>query len=229
MLAILADHPRFLLVDKPAGLSFHREAEAPGLLDLLRESSGRDDLHAVHRLDRITSGLVLVAKGPAAAAEFGALFAERRIAKFYLALSDRAPSKKQGTIAGDMAKGRNGSWRLLPTRQDPAVTRFFSAGLGGGLRLFLVRPQTGRTHQIRVALKSLGSPILGDARYGGAAADRGYLHAWSLAFALGGERFEFSCPPCDGEHWHGEACRALLDRGAGGRFAEPAVLAWPGG
>lgn len=222
ILPILVDHPRFLLINKPAGLSFHREGEVPGVLELLRAQTGNEDLHAVHRLDAMTSGLLLIAKGVAAARDFGALFASRQMRKYYLALAERSPKKKQGSIVGDMQKGRNGSWRLLPTRHEPAYTQFFSAGLGNGLRLFLVRPLTGRTHQIRVALKSLGSPILGDLRYAGAAADRGYLHAYALAFELDGRQHAYRCLPDEGVHWQTPACQAGL-----ARFADPAQLAWP--
>lgn len=219
MLPILADHPRFLLIDKPAGLPCQREGEGDSVLDRLRAQKPGEALHLVHRLDKLTSGLLLVARGADAATELGALFAGRDIAKYYLALSDRPPKKKQGLVSGDMDKGRNGSWKLLPTRTDPAITRFFSTGLGQGRRLFAVRPHTGRTHQIRVALKAIGSPILGDARYGGTAADRGYLHAYALAFTLGGEDFRFVCPPSQGEHWPDLATH--LD------YAAPWQLPWP--
>jgi tRNA pseudouridine32 synthase/23S rRNA pseudouridine746 synthase len=218
MLTLIADHPAFVLINKPPGLACHRDRDGePAVLDVLRAQTGIADLHLVHRLDKLTSGLLLVAKGDEAAAALSARFADRRMQKYYLALSDKAPKKKQGTLAGDMVKGRNGSWRLLADRLDPAVTQFFSAGLGGGRRLFLVKPLTGRTHQIRVALKALGSPILGDARYGGAASDRGYLHAYALAFDLQGEAFRFICPPSEGAHWP-----AAL-----GDFADPLSQPWP--
>ncbi|GAB3242200.1 pseudouridine synthase family protein [Chitinimonas naiadis] len=224
MLSLLADHTSFLLVNKPADLNFHREDNEAGLLELLREQTGHDNLHAVHRLDRLTSGLLLVAKGPQAAARFGELFSSRQIGKYYLALSDRNPKKKQGGISGDMEKGRNGSWRLLNRQDDPARTQFFTAGLGNGLRGFILRPLTGRTHQLRVAMKALGSPILGDSRYAGSPADRGYLHAYALAFVLDGEAFRFVCPPDVGEHWQTAECQDVLRR-----FTNPWTLAWPKG
>ena len=66
------------------------------------------------------------------------------------------------------------------------------------MRLFRIRPETGKTHQIRVALKSVSAPILGDERYGGSAADRGYLHAWRLSFEHDGELFDIALPPAEG-------------------------------
>ena len=131
-----------------------------------------------------------------------AAFAEGRVSKHYVALSDRQPKKKQGTIRGDMAKARRGSWKLLHTTDNPAVTKFTSVGVPGirpGLRMFIVRPATGRTHQIRVAMKGLGSPVLGDTRYAKKLAaqqeDRTYLHAAAISFLLDGCHCHITCQP----------------------------------
>ena len=126
-----------------------------------------------------------------------------------MALSDRKPNKKQGTIRGDMAKARRGSWKLLRTRHDPAVTKFTSVAVVGdcrpGLRLYIVRPLTGRTHQIRVAMKSNGVPVLGDIRYADKAAaekeDRTYLHAAAISFDLYGQCLQLVCPPTVGSEF----------------------------
>lgn len=214
---ILAEHPDFWVVFKPAGLSFHRDGEAPGLVEQVRDLSGQIQLHPVHRLDRITSGLILLARHPEAAAGLGALFAEGEVEKYYLALSDRPPGKKQGMVKGGMVKARGGSWRLTRDEGLPAVTQFFSYGLVGpqcpsGLRLFVVRPRTGRTHQIRVALKSLGSPILGDSRYGGTPADRGYLHAWAIRFNWQGESLCYHQPPEHGDFFLLPPCKSQIER-----------------
>ncbi len=222
-LIILNDEPGFLLVDKPPGLPCHRDGDEEGVLDVVRRQTALPDLHLVHRLDKSTSGLLLLARGVEAAAALGERFANHAIQKYYLAISDRVPKKKQGTVAGDMAASRNGSWKLLPTRHNPAVTQFFSAGTSEGGRLFLAKPLSGRTHQIRVALKSLGSPILGDDRYGGAAADRCYLHAYALAFELGGKSYAFRCPPSVGEYWQKPGIITALNK-----FDVPWSLQWPG-
>lgn len=153
----------------------------------------------MHRLDRITSGLVLFARDAAAARRFGELFERGELRKCYLALSDQAPSKKQGWIKGGMSKGRNGSWRLTRDAEHRAVTRFCTQSLRPGMRLFQLAPHSGRTHQLRVAMKSLGAPILGDARYGGSPADRGYLHAWALRFPWGERIEQFRLAPAEGE------------------------------
>ncbi len=177
----LLEHEDFFVFDKPAGVSFHSE-NGTGFFVQCQQHFPNETLFPVHRLDRITSGLLLVARNKAAANTLGAMFESREIHKTYIALSDKTPSKKQGTVSGDMARSRDGQWKLLRSQDNPAVTRFASRSLAPNLRLFTLKPQTGRTHQLRVMMKALGSPIIGDERYGGTPADRGYLHALQLAF-----------------------------------------------
>jgi len=113
--------------------------------------------------------VLLLARHAAAAAELAAAFRERRVVKYYVGLGCRKARKTQGRVVGDMGKARRGDRRLLRTADNPAETRFVTAGLpglGAGLRGFVCRPVTGKTHQIRVAMRSVGAPVLGDARYG---------------------------------------------------------------
>lgn len=114
--------------------------------------------------------------------------------KTYLALGTDKPSKKQGWIKGDMEKSRRGAWKLTRGMENPAVTEFGSHSLEPGLRLFVLHPHTGKTHQLRVAMKSLGSPILGDTLYGGKHASRMFLHAWKIKFDYQGQTFEIVAP-----------------------------------
>lgn len=200
-LRVLAEHRDFVLALKPAGMNFHSEDGEAGFVVQVRALLDEPGLHPVHRLDRITSGLVLLARHAEAAREFGRMFEAGEIRKCYLALSDHRPSKKQGCIRGAMLKGRGGSWRLSREGEIDCATQFFSFSAGDGLRLFVLSPLTGRTHQLRVALKSLGSPILGDERYGGSPADRGYLHAYALRFSWFGEAFDFLHKPDEGEYF----------------------------
>ena len=202
MYRILAQHKDFMLINKGPGLGMHDEAgEAglvnPGLVSRVKADTGLV-LYPVHRLDKMTSGLVLLARTTAANRALSMAFADRQASKQYLALSDRKPKKKQGWVKGDMQKGRGGSWMLARSLDNPAISWFDSVPVREGLRLYRIKPQTGKTHQIRVALKSIGAPILGDERYGGTAADRGYLHAWRLSFTLADEAFDFICPPDEG-------------------------------
>lgn len=208
----LFDHDDFIVVDKPAGLSFHSE-NGPGVVALM-EQALHVKLYSVHRLDKMTSGLLLLAKSSQAAAKLSALFEARRIEKFYLAISLRKPKKKQGWIKGDMAPSRRGSYKLLVTSNAAAITQFVSVALRPNERLFLIKPHTGKTHQIRVALKSLGAPIAGDARYANAEdakeEERGYLHAYALKFSYEGQDLHFTCKPNFGERFLSDICLQRL-------------------
>ncbi|SHF25200.1 tRNA pseudouridine32 synthase / 23S rRNA pseudouridine746 synthase [Desulfacinum infernum DSM 9756] len=212
---ILFQDDHLLVVHKPAGIPFHADSDGPGLLGLLRLRTGLETLYAVHRLDRITSGVLLLARTREAARELGRIFRERGVSKWYLALSDRKPRKKQGTVTGDMARSRRGAWKLLRTRTNPAVTRFTSVSMAPGLRLFCLKPETGRTHQVRVALKALGSPVLGDPLYwsprpGSPEPDRAYLHAYGIAFDLFGTPYRIFSPPTEGRLFTCDAFRNAL-------------------
>lgn len=192
---VIENNPQFLVVSKQAGVDMHDDAGVPGLVSRVSEFL-QQSVYPVHRLDKVTSGLVLLAKTQDSARQLSELFACRQMKKTYLAVSDRKPKKKQGWIRGDMGKARNGSWKLLHTMDNPAVTFFESKSLPDpGFRLYIVSPCTGKTHQIRVALKSISAPIFGDERYGGSAAERTYLHAWRLNFTFLGHEYHFSDVP----------------------------------
>jgi tRNA pseudouridine32 synthase/23S rRNA pseudouridine746 synthase len=212
MYRLIARHESFIVISKAPGVSVHRDDAETGLVEQIERDLGQK-LWLVHRLDRITSGLLLLATSAAACERLAALFRSRQVEKFYLALSDRKPAKKQGSVIGDMVKSRRGSWRLLRGRDNPAMTEFRSASAGPGLRLLLCRPATGQTHQIRVALKSLGAPIIGDPIYHEAvvpAPDRGYLHAWQLRFSLDGCDHHFTAEPDSGELFRLDSVRAAI-------------------
>ncbi len=198
MFELIADEPDFVVINKQAGCNFHSEQGEAGLVVAVEQFLGQK-LYSVHRLDKLTSGVLLLAKSPAAAAELAQLFAQRQVEKFYIALSDAKPTKKQGLIKGDMQKSRRGSWKLTKTEHNPAITHFFSFPVRAGLRLFVLKPLTGKTHQLRVALKSVGSAILGDMRYGQHESDRGYLHAYQLAFTYQGRAYQYQAKTLSGE------------------------------
>ncbi|WP_139742083.1 pseudouridine synthase, partial [Aeromonas dhakensis] len=168
MYRILAQHKDFMVINKGPGLGMHDETDEAGLLHPGLVSRVKADtgllLYPVHRLDKMTSGLVLLARTTEANRALSMAFAAREVSKQYLALSDRKPKKKQGWVKGDMQKGRGGSWMLTRTLDNPAISWFDSVSVREGLRLYRIKPQTGKTHQIRVALKSVGAPILGDER-----------------------------------------------------------------
>jgi tRNA pseudouridine32 synthase/23S rRNA pseudouridine746 synthase len=194
---IVADQPDFWVVNKPIGWTVQRDEQAPSVLQWLEETYGAK-VYPVHRLDKPTSGLLLVAKTTVGNRALSQAFAERGVEKTYLALSDKKPLKKQGWVKGDMAVSRRSQWKLLRTLVNPAVTQFTSTLLANGLRGFILHPKTGKTHQLRVALKSLGCPILGDSLYAGSASDRVYLHAWKIAFQFQDTQYQYQIDPTDG-------------------------------
>ncbi len=175
-----------IVIDKPAGLAVH-----PG--SKTRESL-EDYLHhfrfgfqrlplPVHRLDRDTSGCLLLARNPKAHKRFQRAFEQKKVTKRYIAVLDGVPEEGEGTI--DLPLGKVSSaaqgWRMV---HDPAgqqsLTRWEVAAVKNGRAVVIFSPETGRTHQLRVhALEGLGIPIAGDPVYG---AGRGpmLLHALSL-------------------------------------------------
>jgi tRNA pseudouridine32 synthase / 23S rRNA pseudouridine746 synthase len=209
MYQLVADAGEFLVVDKAAGVAVHGPSEQPTLIEQLRDDFENPDLTLVHRLDAGTSGLLLVAKTAEANRALAQLFAERKVTKRYLALSKLKPSKKQGWIIGDMVKVRDGNWMLKHSQLNPAKTYFVSAALQPGVRLFVLAPQTGKTHQLRVALRSQHAAIFGDERYGNQHADRMYLHSWQLKFQYLQQNFSFMRWPAQGEFFNAEQLQAL--------------------
>ncbi|MEW9798183.1 TIGR01621 family pseudouridine synthase [Alteromonas sp. CYL-A6] len=219
-LALLAEHQDFIIVNKPAGVPMHDRDE--GIITRVRQAFGDGNWHLCHRLDTGTSGCLCLARNARAAAEIGRQFEEGKVSKYYLALTTAKPRKKQGTVRGDMKNRRDGKFILTPTLSNPAVTQFFSHSVRPGLRGFIVRPLTGKTHQIRVALKSLGSPILGDDRYGGEMADRLHLHAWQLSFNYAGEQINAGCLPDSGAQFIHQDTRAWFTS-----LGSPDSYPWP--
>jgi tRNA pseudouridine32 synthase/23S rRNA pseudouridine746 synthase len=204
-LQVIFENSDFVVFDKPAGLNFHSEDDEAGFVVLATKQLNLAQLYSVHRLDKMTSGLIILAKSSEIANKFSKMFQNREVQKFYIALSLRKPKKKQGWIKADMSNSRRGNYKLLQTKENPAITQFISSALRVGERFFLVKPHTGKTHQIRVALKSIGSPIAGDVRYANAdeakKEDRGYLHAYALKFSINNKDFSFTCNPTYGERF----------------------------
>ena len=201
---VVYQHSDFIIINKPEGISVHKDQAEQGLTELVAKQLNVPQVWLVHRLDKVTSGLLILALNTESAAEFSRLFSEHKIHKTYLALSNQKPKKKQGLIIGDMKKARDGAWKLCQTKENPAITRFESVSCEPNLRLFILKPQTGKTHQLRVAMKSLGSPILGDGLYGKNTEeiDRTYLHAARLQFEFKGQAFDVFTLPKEGEWWH---------------------------
>ena len=226
MYELVENNPEFVVIYKKPGSSFHSESGELGLFETVKQQEAFAELFPVHRLDKVTSGLLVMAKTQEVNRQLTAAFSERQVQKFYLAISTKKPNKKQGLIKGDMTPARRGAWKLLTTQENPAITQFFSKSISAGRRLFLVKPHTGKTHQIRVALKSVGAPIAGDSLYGdalqSAACDRCYLHAYSLAFSLSGKQYRFTELPREGDFFGDDFFAAAIQE-----WREPWLLSWP--
>ncbi len=162
-----------LVVDKPPNLPV-----TPGgrwvrgcLLHLLLESTGNDGIAPLHRLDRLTSGLVLLSIDPESRAHFSRLFQPRPLAeKLYTAVCElqRDPPSLRFTLEHHIARSTEDHWRQVvrPGLAANARSEIELMAIEDGLALLRVRPQTGRKHQIRVQLADAGLPILGDPLYG---------------------------------------------------------------
>lgn len=198
-----------IVIDKPAGVLTHSKGELNDeftVADFLRNytSFGLETNRPgiVHRLDRDTSGVLIGARNQETATLLQKQFADRKTKKTYLAVVVGSPKKPQATI--DLPIGRNPkapSTFRVDAKGKAALTGYQVLAQDDRYSLVGLTPQTGRTHQLRVHMQYLGTPILGDRVYGNAS-DRLYLHALSLEITIpgvdgGGERriFASTVPP----------------------------------
>jgi 23S rRNA pseudouridine1911/1915/1917 synthase len=210
-----------LVVDKPAGVVVHpaRGHRAGTLAQALAgvAAGGEDASRAgiVHRLDRDTSGLLVVARTEAAHRALRAALQRREITREYLALVEGRPPARTGTIDAPLGRDRRVRTRISTDTDAPrpAITHFEIERALPRTTLLRVRLETGRTHQIRAHLRAIGHPVAGDPEYGTPGRlglERQFLHAARLAFAhpVTGEPIDVSSPlPPD--------LQAALQRAAG--------------
>lgn len=184
--AIAYEDDDLLVVDKPAGLVVH---PAPGhptgtLAQALGPGAG-----LVHRLDRDTSGLLVVGKDEDTTLALQAALQRREVSREYLALVEGRPPARSGTIDAPVGRDRRARTRHSIDTETPreAITHFELEQALAEYTLLRVRLETGRTHQIRVHLQAIGHPVAGDPEYGGTPGELGlerqFLHAARLAFA----------------------------------------------
>ncbi|HVX24194.1 MAG TPA: RluA family pseudouridine synthase [Candidatus Saccharimonadales bacterium] len=194
-LPVIFENKDVVVINKPAGIlthskgGFNPEATVATWLRsrLAKGYDPGDNQRAgiVHRLDRATSGVMICAKTPEALSWLQKQFSQRKVKKTYQAVVNGQPSPAQAVI--DMPIERNPrkpqTFRVGPNGKT-AQTAYRVIAHGDHNSLVELKPQTGRTHQLRVHLSQLGYPIVGDVLYGGPEADRLYLHAESLELTL---------------------------------------------
>ena len=225
-LTVVFEDGDLLVIDKPAGMVVHPSAGhwhgtlVNAVLYHCPDLEGVGGVHRpgiVHRLDKDTSGLILVAKNDRAHRDLQSQFKGREVEKSYLALAYGFVSPPTGEIVAPVGRDERQRKRMaIVPGGRAAVTRYETLGYYGKHTLLSCHPLTGRTHQIRVHLAYIGHPIVGDSVYGGrrkppVPCPRQFLHAHRIRFRLPGtgEQVEFTSPlPAD--------LKAVLD-GLGGQ------------
>ena len=213
-ISIIYQDGELAVIDKPAGLVVHPAAGhrdgtlVNALLHALDDLSGIGGVQRpgiVHRLDRDTSGLMVVAKNDLSHVRLQEMVQDRSLKRYYLALVHGVPATRLGTIAAPVGRDPRDRKRMAVTAAGgrPATTNFRVERAFDGCALLEVELVTGRTHQIRVHLAHIGHPVAGDAEYGVQGSlerelglKRQFLHAYRLAFPhpISGEELAFEAP-----------------------------------
>lgn len=178
-----------LVVDKPSGLPVHAGPKGgpnlEALFEGLRFGLPRDPALA-HRLDKDTSGCLVLGRHRKALARLGKLFSSGRVGKTYWAVVRGAPEADEGRVDAALSKRspERGWWMAVDPAGQPSATEWRVKGRAGGLSWIEFTPLTGRTHQIRVHAAHIGLPLLGDAIYGAEPAGGATLHLHARAITV---------------------------------------------
>lgn len=200
---ILWRSDEILVLDKPAGLAVH---QAPGTRHSLEDHFealrlGLPDRPGLaHRLDKDTSGCLVLGRTPEMLRRLNELFADGRVDKTYWAVVEGAPPTPEGRVDRPLKRVRRaGDWSSVVDKSgQPAATRYRTMGQGDGRSWLELMPETGRTHQIRVHAAFLRCPVVADGQYGRPAGpgERLHLHARAVGFDLAGiGRVDVTAPP----------------------------------
>jgi tRNA pseudouridine32 synthase/23S rRNA pseudouridine746 synthase len=214
-----------LVIDKPAGLPVHPGPKGGETLfhhlDALRFGLPRRP-EAAHRLDKDTSGCLVLGRHPKAIARLNELFRRNEVDKAYWAVVAGGPEGDEGAIDLPLAPKSpdRGWWMKVDPKGQPSLTKWRVLGRSEGLTLLELRPVTGRTHQLRVHCEASGFPILGDPIYGSAPRFGGpglHLHARSVTVPLHPKKPPITVEAPVPEHMRERvrACRVMLDGAAG--------------
>jgi len=204
---VIFEDKHFLVIDKPSGIASHGgSGVSHGAIELLRAARPHESLELVHRLDRDTSGVLVLAKSRAGLVGLQAAIRAGEVTKQYLCLMVGHPSKAKFDVNAPLRKSvLQGGERMVRVSEDgkPALTFFREMEQYPGARLMQATLGTGRTHQIRVHAAHVGHPLAGDPKYGDREMNkrfremglqRLFLHAAHLSFELDGRLYSFSAP-----------------------------------
>ncbi len=205
--AVIFEDRHFLVIDKPSGVASHGGSGVDfGVIELLRAARPGESLELVHRLDRETSGVLVLARSRAGLTGLQALIREGRTTKQYLALLTGRPARAKFDVNVPLRKSvLHGGERMVRVADDgkPSLSFFRQVERYAEASLMEVTLDTGRTHQIRVHAAHVGHPLAGDSKYGDREVNQAYrelglkrlfLHAAHFAFELGENSYSFSTP-----------------------------------
>jgi len=205
--SVIFEDKHFLVIDKPVGIAAHGgSGVSHGAIELLRAARPNDGLELVHRLDRDTSGVLVLSKSRAGLTGLQALIRDNEVTKQYLCLMTGTPRKAKFDVNAPLLKSvMQGGERMVRVDDagKPSLTFFQEVEQYPGCRLMQATLGTGRTHQIRVHAQYVGHPLAGDPKYGDEEANkrfrakglkRMFLHASRMSFDLYGRNYDFSAP-----------------------------------
>lgn len=205
--SVIFEDKHFLVIDKPVGIAAHGgSGVSHGAIELLRAARPTEHLELVHRLDRDTSGVLVLARSRPGLTGLQALIRENEVTKQYLCLMTGTPRKAKFDVNAPLLKSvMHGGERMVRVDDGgkPSLTFFQEMEQYPGARLMQATLGTGRTHQIRVHAQYVGHPLAGDPKYGDEEANkrlrakglkRMFLHAARMSFDLGGKNYDFSSP-----------------------------------
>lgn len=214
-LEVLHENNDYLVVNKAAGLiseksPYEAVTVETQVLNHLLKHKRKPYIGIIHRLDRVTSGVLILAKKKSVLVEFNHLFSSRNVQKTYLAIVKNKPLKNKGNLVNFLVKNnKEKKADIVQSKSKDALNCMLSYQVIGENDfgyLLEVKPKTGRFHQIRAQLANIGLPIIGDEKYG---SDQEYLplsislHAWKLTFEISGskESQTFEAPLPNNDFW----------------------------
>ncbi|MEH6513216.1 RluA family pseudouridine synthase [Maribacter arcticus] len=214
-LDVIHENKDYIVVNKAAGLiseksPYEAVTVETQVFNHLLKSNRKPYIGIIHRLDRVTSGVLILAKKKSILVEFNTLFSSRKVQKTYLAIVKNKPVNNKGNLVNFLIKNnKEKKAGIVQSKSKDSLNCMLSYQVIGKNNfgyLLEIKPKTGRFHQIRAQLANIGLPIIGDEKYG---SDQEYLplsiclHAWKLAFEVSGskESQTFEAPLPNNDFW----------------------------